>query len=61
MNEDDLVKLCKMVHEEKYTKGQTIFSEGDTSDSAYIIKSGQLEILKDSKGISTLLAVRETG
>lgn len=61
MNEDDLVKLCEMVHEEHYTKGQTIFKEGDVSDAAYIIKSGQLEILKNSNGLTTLLAVRESG
>ncbi len=61
MNEVDLVKLCEMVHEERYTKGQTIFTEGDISDAAYIIKSGQLEILKNSRGTSTLLAIREKG
>lgn len=61
MNEDDLKKLCGMVHEEQYTKGKTIFLEGDISTAAYIIKSGQLEVLKNSKGLPTLLAVRETG
>ncbi|OLS29297.1 MAG: Sensor protein ZraS [Candidatus Heimdallarchaeota archaeon LC_2] len=59
--EEDLVKLCNMVHEEHYKKGTTIFNEGDGSDTAYIIKSGQLEILKSSKGSPILLAIREKG
>jgi signal transduction histidine kinase/predicted CoA-binding protein len=57
----DLVSLCEMVSDLKLPAGQVLFSEGSPGKRAYVIKSGQLEILKESGGRTVLLAVRQSG
>jgi signal transduction histidine kinase/predicted CoA-binding protein len=61
LNDDDLTQLCDLAHEETYDKGDIVINERDESNVAYIIKEGQLEILKNSYGKLILLAVRGVG
>jgi hypothetical protein len=44
-----------------FAAGQMVFSEGDASDSAYLIRSGRVEVLKDSPAGPIRLAVLGEG
>ncbi|MDX1437788.1 MAG: cyclic nucleotide-binding domain-containing protein, partial [Anaerolineales bacterium] len=59
--EEDLERLCEMIDEVHLQQGELLFAEGDAGDRAYIIKSGELEIIKQSSGREVLLAVRRQG
>jgi signal transduction histidine kinase/predicted CoA-binding protein len=59
--EEDLNRLCEMVEEVHLPAGSDLFTEGSQGDRAYIIKSGQIEIVKQSEGREILLAVRQPG
>jgi len=59
--EADLDRLCEMVIEVRLAAGEDLFAEGSPGDRAYVIKEGQLEILKASGGRNVLLAVRQVG
>jgi len=61
LSEADLEHLCEMVTEVLLPSGTELFAEGSLGERAYVIKSGQLEILKDSDGRRVLLAVRQAG
>jgi len=59
--DDDLERLCSIVSEENISAGKMLFSEGELGDQAYVIMSGEIDILKDSSGQKVLLATRHTG
>ena len=59
--DDDLRRLCAAVTEELLAEGDFLFKEGNAGETAYVIKAGELEILKESAGRDVLLAVRSTG
>jgi signal transduction histidine kinase/predicted CoA-binding protein len=59
--DDDLTHICGMIEEVHLDAGEDLFLEGSVGDRAYIIKEGQLEIIKRSGGRDVLLAVRQTG
>lgn len=59
--EEDLERLCQMITEVDLPAGAELFTEGSPGDTAYVIKEGQIEILKASGGKSVLLAVRQEG
>lgn len=61
LSEEDLQSLCEMVETVKLSPGEQLFAEGERGDRAYIIRSGELEIVKVSGGREVLLAVRQTG
>jgi signal transduction histidine kinase/predicted CoA-binding protein len=61
LNDADLDRLCELSNEEKLTAGQRLFEEGSQGDAAYIIETGELEILKQDGGKEVLLAVRARG
>jgi len=61
MPDHDLDRLCEMVTEVHLNTGDQLFAEGSPGDKAYIIESGEIEILKASGGRSVLLAVRKSG
>ena len=45
-----------------YQAGETIFTEGDTGDQAYIVESGMIEISRDVSGkIVTLGTIEKNG
>lgn len=57
----DLERLCEIVDEESIPAGQELFAEGSPGDKAYVIKTGALEVIKNSNGREVLLAVRHSG
>ncbi len=57
----DLKRLCAMIKEVRLSAGETLFSEGEPGEEAYVIAEGELEILKISSGREVLLAVRAVG
>ena len=54
----DLLRLCEDVEEVTLSSGEELFAEGSTGDKAYVVKEGELEILKASSGRDVLLADR---
>ncbi len=61
LSDDDLDRLREMVTEVHLPAGEMLFGEGDMGDKAYVIKQGQIEIVKSSGGKTVLLAVRQAG
>jgi signal transduction histidine kinase/predicted CoA-binding protein len=59
--EADLDRLCEAAGEVVLEPGETLFREGDSGDRAYIIRDGELEIVKRSGDREILLAVRRRG
>ena len=59
--DEDLKHLCRLVEEVRISAGEELFAEGSPGDRAYVIRSGELEILKRSGGREVLLAVRKGG
>jgi len=59
--EKDLERLCEVSEEITLEAGQQLFAEGDPGDRAFVIKDGQLEVVKTSGGREVLLAVRDAG
>jgi signal transduction histidine kinase len=59
MPEDDLERLCRMTQEVRLAPGEVLFDEGSQGDRAYVIKEGQIEIVKRSGEREVLIAVRE--
>lgn len=61
LSEEDLDLLGDMVEEIHLQAGELLFSEGSIGDRAYVLKEGQIEILKDSNGNEVLLELRGPG
>lgn len=55
--EADLERLCQIIEEVKLSAGQELFAEGSPGDRAYIIQTGDLEVIKSSDGREVLLEV----
>ena len=54
----ELVRLLKICHTRKFTKDETIFSEGELGDRFYILLSGQVEITKQRRDrVESLMTV----
>ncbi len=61
LSTNDLSKLCEMITEVRLNPGEELFAEGAPGDAAYVIKEGQVEIIKVSGGREVLLNVRHPG
>lgn len=61
LNDDDLARVMDELETVHLNKGEVLFSEGEPGDKAYIIESGELEVVKESSGREVLLAVRGPG
>lgn len=61
LSDDDLDRLCEIVTQVHLPAGEMLFSEGEMGDKAYVIKEGQIEIVKSSGGRTVRLAVRQPG
>ena len=61
LSDDDLAHVMDDLETVHLDKGEVLFSEGDLGDKAYIIESGELEVVKESSGREVLLAVRGPG
>jgi signal transduction histidine kinase len=59
--EEDLIAICNMATRVSLEAGEELFAEGSPGDKAYVIESGELEIVKVSGKRSVLLAVRGMG
>lgn len=47
MSEDEVKTLLSMITIEKFSKGSTIIEEGGSPKNLYIIKSGEISVVKD--------------
>lgn len=61
MSDADIDRICGIVEETDLAAGDVLFEEGSAGDRAYIIREGELEVLKVSSGREVLLAVRGPG
>jgi signal transduction histidine kinase/predicted CoA-binding protein len=61
LSDEDLDRLCEMITEVELGQGGVLFSEGEPGDKAFVIKEGEIEILKSSAGREVQLAVRKQG
>jgi len=59
--ETDFKRICGIVEVVRLTAGEELFAEGSPGDRAFIIKEGQLEVLKTSSGREVLLDVPGPG
>lgn len=59
--DEDLDRLCGMMEVVDLPAGQELFAEGSRGDRAYIIESGELEVIKESASRPILLSVRGAG
>lgn len=61
LSEEDFALLGEMVEEKKISAGEILFTEGSPGHEAYVIKEGELEVLKKSADRELLIAVRGPG
>jgi signal transduction histidine kinase len=61
LSADDLDRLCRDAEEIDLGPGEALFDEGDDGARAFVIASGDIEIMKHSPGRDVLLAVRHAG
>jgi signal transduction histidine kinase/predicted CoA-binding protein len=61
MPDADLQRICEFADLVRLAPGERLFSEGEPGDAAYVIKSGEVEVVKVSSGREVLLAVRKQG
>lgn len=59
--DDDLTRICQGVESLLLPRGELLFREGDPGDRAYIVASGEVEVVKSMGQRETLLAVRTAG
>ncbi len=58
ISEAEAPKVTSLCSERRYPQGATIFSEGDPSDSVYILKKGLLKLIfLSAKGMQTILHI----
>ncbi len=61
LSDEDLDRLCDVVEEVCLSAGEELFAEGDPGDQAYVIKEGELEVIKKSVDRDVFLAIRKSG
>ena len=61
LSDEDLSRLSDDAECLDFDKGQLLFEEGAIGDKAYVIETGELEVIKHSDGREVLLAVRKPG
>jgi signal transduction histidine kinase len=59
--DEDLESLCQIVQQLHLPAGEVLFEEGSSGDMAYIIQTGEVEIVKISQNREILLATRGPG
>lgn len=59
--EDDIARLQGCLGERQLRPGEVLFNEGDSADDAYIVASGQVEILKHQDDREARLALSGVG
>ncbi len=61
LSDEDLGRICSQVTDRSLVPGEVLFNEGDTGDSAFVICSGAVEILRQTESREVLIAVRTDG
>lgn len=61
LSDEDLDNLARSTREFELPAGEVLFTEGSPGRHAYIIQTGQIEILKASGGREIQLAIRQPG
>ena len=59
--DDDLARICSGATDVRLAPGEVLFHEGDRGDRAFLVASGEVEILKATGPQEALLAVRSVG
>jgi signal transduction histidine kinase/predicted CoA-binding protein len=61
LDDASLDQLCRLVEEVHLPAGAELFAEGSPGDRAYVVKEGEIEVLKLSGGREVILAVHRRG
>ncbi len=61
LSDADLEFLSQATEEVRLSAKEELFAEGSAGDRAYIVKEGQLEVLKSSSGYEVSMALLEPG
>ena len=61
LSDEDLERICTDVRDVDLQPGEVLFREGDAGRDAYVITSGEIEIVKATDRREVLLAVRGAG
>ena len=61
VSEEDFEHLCEDAKLVSLTEGETLVTEGEAGDTAYVIQTGELEVFQESGGREVFLAARKTG
>ena len=61
LSEEDFEHLCEDAKLVSLTEGETLVTEGEAGDTAYVIQTGELEVFQESGGREVFLAARKTG
>ncbi|MBI3492570.1 MAG: Crp/Fnr family transcriptional regulator [Acidobacteria bacterium] len=58
LSPDDRQRLAAVAHVREFDKGETLFSEGDASDSLYTVVSGRVKVFKTTaRGTDVILEI----
>ncbi|MBF4764566.1 cyclic nucleotide-binding domain-containing protein [Nocardioides islandensis] len=58
LSDDDLSRICNEASDVSLEPGEVLFREGDPGDRAFVISSGELEIIKTTERREVLIALR---
>ncbi len=61
LSDDDLTRICSESTDVRLAPGEVLFREGEPGDHAFVVASGQVEVLKATDSRDALLAVRSEG
>lgn len=62
LNEDDRTTLASVIDELKINEGHTLFEAGDTGDSLFVVRKGEIELyIKDTVGQKIVLHAAQPG
>ena len=61
LSDGDLARICADATDVRLAPGDVLFHEGDRADRAFVVASGEVEILKATGSREALLAVRAEG
>lgn len=59
LTDDDLARIAAQSTTVQLAKGRQLFAEGEPGDQAYVIVSGEIEIVKQTGGRDVVLSVRK--
>src|SRR5687768_14595244 len=57
LSREDIAKVLGKMEERYYASGTTIFSQGDRGDAFYIVQSGAVQVVLESRGRAEVIAV----